>query len=138
MSKYIPVVPAQFQYEPVSVVGGVCSDARQTTSGVPQGSILGPLLFVIHINDLPRSIQNSSVLMYADDTVIFCAGSDSKSIEDKINLDLSTLGDWLRVNSLFLNTKKNESMLFGTHSKLAKNKDFLKCILLQSTLGACK
>ena len=105
-------------------VGGASSDPPHITSGVPRGSILGPLLFVIHINDSPLCIKICNVLIYVDDTVLFCAGSNSKVIEDNLNQDLNTLGEQLQVNSLFLNTTKTEAMLFGTHSKLSKHKDF--------------
>jgi hypothetical protein len=105
-------------------VNGASSHPLQISHGVPQGSILGPLLFVIHINDLLSCILKSNVLMYADDTVLFCAGSNTNTIEDNLNQDLHRLSDWLQVNSLFLNATKTESMLFGTHSKLSKNKYF--------------
>ena len=58
-------------------IGGASSDPLHITSGVPHGSILGPLLFVIHINDLPLCIKICKVLMYTDDTVLFCARSNS-------------------------------------------------------------
>ena len=74
-------------------VGGASSDPPHITSGVPRGSILGPLLFVIHINDSPLCIKICNVLIYADDTVLFCAGSNSKVIEDNLNQDLNTLGE---------------------------------------------
>ena len=107
----------------VNGVGGASSDPLHITSGVSQGSILGPLIFVIHMNDLPLCIKICNVLMYTDDTVLFCAGSNSKVIEDNLNQDLNTLGEWLQVYSLFLNTTKTEAMLFGTHSNLSKHKD---------------
>ena len=75
------------------------------------------------MNDLPLCIKICNVLMYTDDAVLFCAGSNSKVIEDNLNQDLNTLGEWLQVYSLFLNTTKTEAMLFGTHSNLSKHKD---------------
>ena len=73
-------------------VGGASSDPLHITSGVPHGSILGPLLFVIHINDLPLCITICKVLMYTDDTVPFCARSNSKAIKDNLNQGLNTFG----------------------------------------------
>ena len=64
------------------------------------------------------------MLKYADDTVLFCARSNSKVIEDNLNQDLNTLVEKLQVNSLCLNATKTEPMLFGIHSKLSKHKDF--------------
>ena len=53
--------------------------------GVPQGSILGPLLFILHVNDLPDAAVQCTVLMYADDTVLFCSANQAFVIEEKLN-----------------------------------------------------
>lgn len=63
--------------------------------------------------------------MYADDTVLFCAGPNTSVIQENLNQDLTNLGAWLQENSLYLNITKTETMLFGTHAKLSKYKDFL-------------
>ena len=96
------------------VVGfnGVVSDSEPVTIGVPLGSILGPLLFILYVNDLPNVICKCSILMYADDTVLFCSGSDVTKIEKKLDDELNLIGRWLRDNGLFLNVVKTESMLF--------------------------
>ena len=75
---------------------GVLSDANPIFSGVPQGSILGPLLFTIHFNDVNTPLQSTSIITYADDTVIFTAAKDLESIqrhlsEDYHNLSVSSL-----------------------------------------------
>jgi hypothetical protein len=74
------------------------------------------------VNDLPDEIRNCNILMYADDTVLFCSGSDVSTIEKILNDELNLIADWLRENSLFVNVTKTESMLFGTAARL-KNVD---------------
>lgn len=69
-------------------------------------------------NDLPDVICNCSIVMYADDTVIFCSGSDVTKIEKRLNDELNLIGRWLPDNGLFLNVAKTEAMLFGTVARL--------------------
>ncbi len=99
---------------------GMLSATKSVNVGVPQGSILGPFLFVLHVNDLPNATCHCSVLMYADDTVLFCSGRDASAIENKLNNEVSLLGTWLRDKRLFLNTVKTESMLIGIQAKVSK------------------
>ena len=94
------------------------------TCGVPQGSILGPLLFVLLVNDLPKVTSSCSLLMYADDTVLFYSHKDVSDIERKLNQDLSSIDAWLSDNSLFLNREKTECLLFGTRGKLSAVNSF--------------
>ena len=90
---------------------GMLSAAKSVDVGVPQGSILGPFLFVLYVNDLPSATRLCSVLMYADDTVLCCSGRDAFTIENELSNKIISLGAWLRENRLFLNTVKTESML---------------------------
>ena len=69
------------------------SDKASITCGVPQGSILGPLLFLIYINDMPQAV-GSDLLLYADDTCLVFQHGNIKTIEENLNRDLSTLVDW--------------------------------------------
>ena len=85
---------------------GVTSASEAVSTGVPQGSILGPLLFILHINDLPEVVSDCNILMYADDTVLYCSSSQASVIQDKLNAELSKIDHWLSFNSLFVNVKK--------------------------------
>ena len=98
---------------------GAFSDAKSICVRVLQGSILGPLLFVIHVNDLSAVARKCSTLMYADDTVLFYFEKVAATIEKSLNEDLDLIGSWLHHNSLFLNAVKTEAMMFGTHARLS-------------------
>ena len=94
---------------------GICSEPEPVQSGArAQGSILGPLLFILYITDLPSCLQFSEILRYADDTVIYFSGNSISHIEMKLSLDLTNVSYWLKENNLFLNIKKTECLLIGT------------------------
>ena len=102
---------------------GICSERQSIRCGVPQGSILGPLLFTIVINDITKQVKECRILLYADDTVIFTSDKDSKRIENLLNTEFNNVATWFTNNNLVLNLKKTktEFVLFGTHQKLAKS-----------------
>ena len=96
------------------------SDIKSIKNGVPQGSILGPLLFLIYINDLPNASHVFDCLMYDDDTTLFfCCLENIKSInkQDVINEQLQSVHDWLTVNGLKLNTTKSNYIMFRKQNK---------------------
>ena len=93
--------------------GGSRSDAMKISCGVPQGSILGPLLFLLYINDLGSIFKNFTSILFADDSNLIANGSSLVSLEQKINQDLPALTSWLHTNRLSLNLKKTHLMLFG-------------------------
>ena len=100
---------------------GTLSDGNPIFSGVPQGSILGPLLFTIHFNDVHTPLQSTSVITYADDTVLFTAAKDLESIQRHLSEDCHNLSFGFVIMSLSLiNLKKGktESMIFGTAKRL--------------------
>ena len=93
---------------------------------VPQGTILGPLLFLIYINDLPNCLSFSKPRMYADDTHITYAGSDLHLIQSSLSHDLEKLSKWLVSNRLTLNATKTEFMLIGSRQRLSTLSDTLE------------
>ena len=82
--------------------------------GIPQGSIIGPLLFLLHINDLPRSLKESTPCLYADDTQIFSSSYDYNELIDKLNSDLINISDWLARNKLQYHPTKTKFMIIGS------------------------
>ena len=83
-------------------VNGELSTLKYLKYGVPQGSILGPLLFLIYINDLPNCLQHSTARMFADDTNITVSGKSIKEAEVAVNADLNNIREWLLSNIVFL------------------------------------
>ena len=87
--------------------------------GVPQGSILGPLLFVSYINDITTALHAAKVVKYADDTIIFYSNKDVEVIRAVLNSEFNSLTNWLEQIELIINTKrgKTEVTLFGTNKR---------------------
>ena len=91
---------------------GVASSTKHVSCGVPQGSILGPLLFLIFINDLCLVCKSTLPILFADDTNLFKSHQDLTHIETMLNDKLKSISLWLQVNKLSLNVKKNISLFF--------------------------
>ena len=89
--------------------------------GVPQGSILGPLLFLIYINDINTCLRGSTDFLYADDTVLLCNGTDLDKMSRTMQADLDSIYKWCASNKLTLNIKTTKYMIFGTRGMLKKN-----------------
>lgn len=94
------------------VFNGCNSEWQKITAGVPQGSILGPLLFLIYINDLPNEIKNN-IRIYADDTTLFVTANSHRKSSDELTLDLKNVSRWAKKWFVGFNPEKTESMTFA-------------------------
>ena len=96
-------------------------------SGVPQGSILGPLLFLISFNDIVDVIEQSRIVKYADDVVLYVEDKNMESIKSKLTNDLANVAVWLDENDLIINLNegKTEALLFGTAKRICKSNESL-------------
>ena len=117
------------------------SELKSISSGMPQGSILGPLGFIIYVNDIPNSVPDLSLILYADDTSAFTSHKDIDTLNNIMNDGLNKLNRWFQSNKLSLNTKKSNIMLFETHIKTNQYKNKLKVSLNNieiECVNACK
>jgi len=106
--------------EQMVIVSGTKSDTAKITCGVPQGSILGPLLFLLYVNDMNAAVD-CRLLLYADDSALLISGKDVANIESKLSEELRNVSNWLVDNKLSLHLGKTESILFGSKVKLSKS-----------------
>lgn len=94
--------------------------------GVPQGSVLGPLLFLIYINDIFSSITNCKIILFADDALIYVSADNANDCYAQMNFDLNKLEVWLQNNKLKLNTDKTKYMFIASKTSKSKFKEDLK------------
>ena len=100
------------------VVNGSLSECCTLKCGIRQGIILGPLLFLLYINDLPNCLSHSVPRMYADDTHLTYSNGNIHSVQSSLNEDLLNINRWLIANKLTHNMTKAEFMLIGSRQKL--------------------
>ena len=100
------------------------SDLQPANIGVPQGSTIGPIMFIVYINDLPSVLENSSCIMYADDTVMYCAHSDNRIVRRMLQADLNNVQEWCAKNKLSMNIKKTKLMVFMSDHKRKRSNKF--------------
>jgi hypothetical protein len=98
-------------------INDIVSSPQPITCGVPQGSIIGPLLFLTYINDISELRLNGEVSLFADDTSIFYFGSTVDEIQKKAQEDLNTLHSWFQRNLLTINVSKTSYIIFKARNK---------------------
>ena len=102
------------------------SDKLPDISGVPQGSILGPLLFSIYVNDLPSIPENCSPKCYVDETKLPMSFQlqDKEEVMTRMNKDMLRIWDWYFSNKLLINPAKTNFVVFGSRQMTTKVNDF--------------
>lgn len=93
-------------------IDNATSAPEPISAGVPQGSILGPLLFVMYINDIVQGVKNAEMVSYADDTTVFVTGVSEIEVEGKVNDALVELKNWADANGLRINSNKTKVVLY--------------------------
>ena len=112
----IDYLSSRFQYV---ALDDCCSTLLPINCGVPQGSILGPILFLLYVNDIAKNMKFAQILLFADDTTIYIASKKLETLINLINSELKILSDWFLSNKLTINVNKTKYMLFRS----SKNKE---------------
>ena len=97
---------------------GCKSDLMTIRCGVPQGSILGPLLFILYVNDICNVSEQLKLILFADDTSVFMSNTDLNVLQQKFTTELNKLVNWLEINRLVLNIKKTNFMIFSNKKNI--------------------
>ena len=104
-------------------LGNDCSSCLDIACGVPQGSVLGPKWFILCINDICRVSNVLRLVLFADDTNIFCSGENLEQLVENMENEMDKLKTWFDKNKLSLNFSKTKLMLFGKHRTKYKCKE---------------
>lgn len=104
---------------------GVVSEEMNIKSGIAQGSQIGPLCFLIYLNDLSNLLDEAFIIMYADDTSVFFKDANIDNLVDTVNNRMSIMVDWLNANKLSLNVDKTKAMLFTRKININRNIDIV-------------
>ena len=104
----------------IVVINGVTSNEATISCGVPQGSVLGPLLLIIFINDAPKGFKDLLTILFADDTTLQMSNQDAHVLFEKVNNALALASDWFKANKLTLHPSKTKYIFFsaGQHTEL--------------------
>ena len=98
-------------------INGYDSSLPAITCGVSQGSVLGPLLFLLYINDLNQAIKFCKIHHFVDDTNLLCLSNSIKKLNKLVNANLKRLVHWLHANKISLNVRKTEMVIFKSNQK---------------------
>lgn len=101
-------------------IGNEMSDKQKLQTGVPQGSILAPILFLLYINDLPNCITKSNLDLYADDSNLYAVGKTTQEIQTTLQTDVDLVIKWCNNNKMALNPQKSKVILIGSAGKIKK------------------
>ena len=115
-------------------VNNCMSTTNKVNCGVPQGSVLGPILFSIFINDFPLHLKTSECDMLADDTTIQFAGKNTVTIQQNLQISLNSTALWCKNNSMVINPVKTYSMLIATRQKHQLNPLYLNLYINQTSI----
>ena len=99
------------------------SPPAKITMEVPQGSIFGPLLFLVYINGIQSELQHSKITMFADYMAFYCHENSPTDLQSKLNADLAAITSWLHDNKLTLNVTKSKLLVIGGRNKLSQFND---------------
>ena len=100
------------------LANNVYSSYQMVKQGVPQGSVLGPLFYILYANDIVDTIKHCKIALYADDTVLYTADANFEKSIQKLKTDMVALTNWCETNGIRMNTDKTKLMLFGNAKKL--------------------
>ena len=102
----------------------IYSSYQSVTQGVPQGSVLGPLFYIIYANDINNIIKSCKIALYADDTVLYTANVNFQKSINKVQKDIDALSQWCVQNGIRMNIEKTKLMVFGSQVKVKQLPDF--------------
>ena len=110
-------------------IGKFTSEKCNILAGVPQGSVLGPLLFILFINDLPLHIKHSNIDIFADDATLHNSSKDIHNINNDLQMDVNNVLQWCKQNNMVLNENKTKGILIGTSQKLSRCQSDLEIVI---------